>query len=54
MKILQVHSFFYPHVGGSETYVLELSKRLVHRGHQVLVITSKLPGTPERECIEGI
>ena len=54
MKILQVHSFFYPHVGGSETYVLELSKRLVHHGHQVLVVTSKLPGTHEHECIEGI
>jgi len=54
MKILQVHSFFYPHVGGSEMYVLELSKHLVQRGHQVLVITSKLPGTVEHEYIEGI
>ena len=54
MKILQVHSFFYPHVGGSETYVLELSKRLIQRGHQVVVVTSKLPGTLEHECIEGI
>lgn len=54
MKILQVHSFFYPHIGGSETYVLELSKRLIQRGHRVMVITSKLPGTPERECLEGI
>ena len=35
-------------------YVLELSKRLVQRGHQVLVVTSKLPGTPEHEYIEGI
>lgn len=54
MKILQVHSFFYPHVGGSETYVLELSKRLVQRGHQVVVVTSKLPGTSDREIIEGL
>ncbi len=54
MKILQVHSFFYPHVGGSETYVLELSKHLVQRGHQVLVVTSKLPGTRDRENIEGL
>ena len=54
MKILMVHSFFYPHVGGSETYVLELSKRLVQRGHQVLVVTSKLPGTQDREIVEGI
>ena len=54
MKILQVHSFFSPHVGGSEMYVLELSKRLVQRGHQVLVVTSKLAGTPEHEYIEGI
>ena len=35
-------------------YVLELSKRLVQRGHQVLVVTSKLPGTLEHEYIEGI
>ena len=54
MKILQIHSFFYPHVGGSETYVLELSKRLVHRGHQVLVVTSKLPGNLDYEYTEGI
>lgn len=54
MNILQVHSFFYPHVGGSETYVLELSKRLVRCGHKVLVVTSKLPGTADRECIEGV
>ena len=54
MKILQVHSFFYPHVGGSEIYVLELSKHLIQRGHQVLVVTSKLPGTQESESIEGV
>ena len=54
MKILQVHSFLYPHVGGSETYVLELSKRLKKRGHEVLIVTSLLSGDQRNEVIEGV
>ncbi len=34
MKILMVNKFLYPH-GGSETYILDLGKELVKRGHEV-------------------
>lgn len=54
MKILQVHSFFYPHIGGSENYVLELSKQLKRKGHEVVIVTSKLKGDKEFENIEGM
>ena len=54
MRILQVHSFLYPHVGGSETYVLELAKRLKKRGHQLLIVTSLLKGDQRNEVIEGV
>ncbi len=54
MRILQVHSFLYPHIGGSEIHVLELAKRLKKRGHQVLILTSLLKGDQRNEVIEGV
>ncbi len=40
MKIARVCSFFYPVDGGMETHVLEETKELAKRGHQVTVYTS--------------
>lgn len=54
MKILQISPYFYPHLGGVESHVLELSKKLQDRGHDVLVITTKLDGTKERDVYEGV
>ena len=34
MKILMVNKFLYPN-GGSETYIFELGKQLIHMGHEV-------------------
>jgi glycosyltransferase involved in cell wall biosynthesis len=42
MKILQLCSRFPPAPGGTETYVLELSKEMIRRGHQVTVLTSDM------------
>lgn len=42
MKILQITSSFFPVVGGMEKVVLEISRRLVKRGHKVTVLTSDL------------
>jgi len=39
MKIVFITSAFYPSIGGVETHVLELSKELIKRGHEVTVIT---------------
>ena len=41
MKILFLTRLFYPHVGGVEKHVLELSKILLKKGHRVTVITTK-------------
>jgi glycosyltransferase involved in cell wall biosynthesis len=38
MRIAIVNSFFPPRRGGAETYVLNLSKHLQRRGHQVTVV----------------
>lgn len=39
MQILFFSKYFYPHVGGVEKQVQELSQRLIHQGHQVTVLT---------------
>lgn len=54
MKIAQVTPYMYPHLGGVESHVLELSKCLKRRGHDVTIITTLLEGTKERETVEGI
>ncbi len=54
MKIIQVSPYFYPHLGGVESHVLELSKKLIKRGHEVVVFTTQLEGTKERGVVEGV
>jgi len=47
--------YFYPNIGGSERYCYELSRRLVKKGHEVSVLTTKLhKNHPSYEIIEGI
>jgi len=41
MKIAQISPYFYPHIGGVETHVHELSRELGIRGHDVHIYTSK-------------
>jgi glycogen synthase len=51
MRILMVTPRFFPEVGGVETHVAEVSRRLVARGHEVTVLcvdlTGRLPLTEE-------
>ncbi|MDP3987946.1 MAG: glycosyltransferase family 4 protein [Candidatus Levybacteria bacterium] len=42
MKIVFFSRFFYPHIGGVEKHVLEISKRLVKKGYEVIVVTEEL------------
>jgi glycosyltransferase involved in cell wall biosynthesis len=44
MKILNTVEFYYPHVGGMEEVVRQLSEELTSLGHQVTIATTKLPG----------
>ncbi len=52
MRIAHVNPFHYPFMGGIEHRIHNLCKRLAEK-HDVTVITSRLPGTEEREVISG-
>jgi glycosyltransferase involved in cell wall biosynthesis len=55
MKILMATDFYPPYIGGGvENVVHEISKRLVHHGHEVHVLTRSLPGSPTYEDYEGV
>ena len=41
MNILFFTNYFYPHVGGVEKHVLEISKELIQSGHTVVVMTQQ-------------
>ncbi|OGM20289.1 hypothetical protein A2863_02160 [Candidatus Woesebacteria bacterium RIFCSPHIGHO2_01_FULL_38_9b] len=41
MKILFLSRLFYPHIGGIETHLEEISKRLITKGHKVTIVTTK-------------
>lgn len=49
MKILHTVEFYYPSVGGAQEVVRQISERLVQRGHEVTVATTRLP---ERRALD--
>ncbi len=56
MKIAMVVPYFYPHTGGTEKYVKDLSIALQNEGHEVVVISTNLPvdaNAPEEEGMNG-
>ncbi|MBU0501641.1 MAG: glycosyltransferase family 4 protein [bacterium] len=56
MKICMVVPFFYPHTGGTEKYVKDLSIALLNDGHEVTVISTNLPAeknAPAEEMMNG-
>jgi len=53
MNVLFFSRLFYPHIGGVEKHVLEISKRLVKNGHLVVVITEN-HSYKDLEVLEGI
>jgi glycosyltransferase involved in cell wall biosynthesis len=54
MKVVQATSYFSPHIGGIENHVLELSRFLVKKGQEVVVLTSNTPQSKKEENIDGI
>ncbi len=55
MKILQISNFFPPKTSGHGLYCYNLSKRLVERGIQVKVISSRIPkNAPSKDFKDGI
>ena len=49
MRIVEANPFFYPFRGGIEHRMHITSKLLAKRGHEVTILTSRLPGTEEVE-----
>ncbi len=57
MKIAMLAPYFFPHFGGTEKYVKDLSIEMISRGHDVTVITNNVPksaNAPAEEVMEGI
>ena len=55
MKILQVLTYYRPHISGLTIYVERLSKALVAQGHEVTVLTSQAEKEwPREEIRDGV
>jgi glycosyltransferase involved in cell wall biosynthesis len=52
MRIVQISSYFPPHLGGQQNVAREISERLAKRGHQVEVFTSDI-GCPKNKQIKS-
>ena len=49
MKFVDVNPFFYPYKGGIEHRMHDTASLLAQRGHDVTIVTSRLPDTTEEE-----
>lgn len=54
MRILMISSLFYPKIDGSVRVVHDLSRKLVQHGHEVYLLTRRLPKTPKYEDFDKI
>jgi glycosyltransferase involved in cell wall biosynthesis len=54
MRIVDINPFFYPLKGGIEHRMYDTCKMLSDKGHDVTVLTGRLPGTEEEEDLDGI
>lgn len=55
MKILEMLTYYRPHVSGLTVYVERLSRALAARGHEVTVLTSQYDrALPREEVLDGV
>src|SRR3990167_4212569 len=54
MRIFFASQSFYPNIGGVSTYLLNLAKGLMERGHEVVEVHLRPPNESSEEIIEGI
>ena len=54
MKILFVCENYLPHYGGAEVVFKNLAEGYARKGHQVTLLTHRLPGTAKEEVINGV
>lgn len=52
MKIVDVNPFFYPFFGGIEHRMHLVARELASRGHDVTIVTGRLPDTEQEEMSE--
>jgi len=52
LRIVEVNAFHHPFMGGIENRLHHVCRRL-GKDNDVIVLTSRLPGTPEREEMDG-
>jgi len=52
LRIVEVNAFHYPFIGGIENRLHHICRRL-GKEHEVFVLTSRLPGTAEREEMDN-
>lgn len=53
MKFIDVNPFFYPFKGGIERRMHDTARLLAEKGHDVTILTSRLPDTSEEEVVDG-
>jgi glycosyltransferase involved in cell wall biosynthesis len=53
MRILVVNSFFPPRTTGSAHFSLDVAREYVRQGHEVLVLTTRVPDAPTDEVMDG-
>jgi len=54
VRIIQASSYFYPHLGGVETHVLELAQTLQEMGHEVIVLCAAVPKSKHNDALDGL
>ncbi|MGH2880351.1 MAG: glycosyltransferase family 4 protein [Solirubrobacteraceae bacterium] len=54
MRVIELTDLYPPAIGGLERFVSLLSAGLARRGHEVHVVASALPGSPEVERADGV
>ncbi len=55
LRIALVSARYYPYMGGTETHVYEVSRRMSAAGHAVTILTSDVSGKlPAEECKDGV
>ncbi|MCK4823009.1 glycosyltransferase, partial [bacterium] len=54
MKVLMVAPYLYPEAGGVESYVYNISKRMVERGFDVTILCSTRDRIDEKKDLDGI
>ena len=54
MNILFISRSYYPHIGGVEKHAREIARRLIKRGHKVVVVTQLGPKEKQEELKDGV